>query len=270
MDAAAETQPLANFSVAADWVRDCPNDAAGRLAHDGLLHVRGAAPRSVAGALRKHVDEELARRRQDSDPSWFGDVYGYEDTGKRWDLKLFLTAEVAAVLSALLGALHGMMEADQPTWRLTELAAMCTVPGDPGQPVHADTSHIYDQRMLTVFFALHDIQGQRGPTCMYPRTHADGELHMGERELDASTGVLCTMECGDCVVMDSRLLHHGTPNTSPDSRHLFYTSWCSSARRSRGSTNTLLEAYEDRHYLRNWREWLLPPAAPGGDQGEDG
>lgn len=65
---------------------------------------------------------------------------------------------------------------------------MCTEPGEPCQPVHADTSHTYDARLLTVFVALHPVDEVQGPTRMYPGTHADEELHTGLKTLDEASG----------------------------------------------------------------------------------
>mmetsp|Transcript_58198 Transcript_58198/g.165481 ORF Transcript_58198/g.165481 Transcript_58198/m.165481 type:complete len:307 (-) Transcript_58198:94-1014(-) len=249
-------EPLASFSVTGAFARASPRDCGHRLQRDGLLHVQGALGPATAEALEVFVGQELARRREDGNTNWFGDVYGYEDTGKRWDMKLPLVQATGDACREILDVLQGSLEALQSSWKLTELAAMCTVPGDPGQPVHADTSHIYDAHTVTIFVALHDIGLHQGPTKMYPRSHVDNDLHMGYKELDESCGVLCSMARGDCVLMDSRLLHCGTANTSVSRRYLFYSSWAQPGVRSRGSTNTLLEEYEDRLFLRNWRDWV--------------
>ncbi|CAE8674768.1 unnamed protein product [Polarella glacialis] len=254
--AAELPRTLDNFTTLAAQLDENPREASACLQSNGLLRVRGALPRDQAEALSERVRKELEERREDGDPKWFGDVYGYEDTSsQRWDLKLRLSPEVRAALRSLLGRLELVLESLRSSWQLTELAAMCTFPGDPGQPVHADTSHIYDQQAMTIFVALHDISPERGPTKMYPRTHTDGEVHMGFTKVDETSAVLCTMQCGDCVIMDSRLLHCGTANTTDLHRYLFYTSWMPQGRRSRGSTNTILPDYEERLYLRSWRDW---------------
>mmetsp|Transcript_58192 Transcript_58192/g.108960 ORF Transcript_58192/g.108960 Transcript_58192/m.108960 type:complete len:264 (-) Transcript_58192:14-805(-) len=248
---------LDDFSVAASDLEDRARQAATAFGRDGLLHIRGILPESVAEALCARVHSELQERQQSGNSEYFGDVYGYEDTrsGHRWDLKLQLSGEVKVALTNILSRLQKVLETLRPSWQLTEMAAMCTFPEDPGQPVHADTSHVYDQQVVTIFVALHDIPCERGPTKMYPKSHLDGELHLGIKEVDESSAVLCTMKQGDCVVMDSRLLHCGTANTSNLHRFLFYTSWMQPARRSRGSTNTIMPQYEERLYLRTWQEW---------------
>ncbi|CAK9052731.1 unnamed protein product [Durusdinium trenchii] len=267
---AVATSSLDGFSVDAAALVDNPRQVAGAFRRDGLVKVKRILPADVAEAVCKRVHEELASRRAEGDSTYFGDVYGYEDTGQRWDLKLRLSSEVKDALRILLESLQGVLESLRPSWQLTELAAMCTFPADPGQPVHADTSHVYDQQVVTVFVALHDIPAERGPTKMYPRSHLDGELHLGLKEVDESCAVLCTMECGDCVLMDSRLLHCGTANKSDLHRFLFYSSWMPPARRSRGSTNTLLPEYEEElqsgshsgngpHGLRWMFEAKVPP-----------
>lgn len=210
----------------------------------------------IGEALLGQIQKELEERRKDTSGDWFGDVYGYEDTGRRYDLKLRVSREVAAALTSVLTCLEPILHLLRPSWEMTELAAMCTFPGDPGQPVHADTSHVYDQQVVTTFVALHDIPPERGPTKMYPFTHLDGEVHLGLKEVDEQSSVLCSMSCGDCVIMDSRLLHCGTANSSEEWRVLFYSSWMPPVRRSRGSTNTILSQYEEQVSLRNWRERL--------------
>ena len=108
-----EDGPLARFSADAASVAAEPRRARDRFERDGLLRVRGAVPRAAAEALAAHVTEELPRRREGGDASWFGDVHGYEDAevagGARWDLKLALTPEVRAALSAKLGFLQDMI-----------------------------------------------------------------------------------------------------------------------------------------------------------------
>ncbi|CAJ1381894.1 unnamed protein product [Effrenium voratum] len=253
---AATSGKLEAFAVdAASVAENSRQDVAAAFKRDGLAVVRQILPPAVAEALCSRVDAELRARQSEGDDSYFGNVYGYEDAGQRWDLKLRLSPEVKEAMRALLECLQGVLEALRPSWQLTELAAMCTFPSDPGQPVHADTSHVYDQQVVTIFVALHDVPTERGPTKMYPRSHVDGELHLGMKEVDESSAVLCTLSCGDCVLMDSRLLHCGTANTSDLHRFLFYTSWMPPARRSRGSTNTILAEYEEKLSLRRWQEW---------------
>ncbi|CAJ1360419.1 unnamed protein product, partial [Effrenium voratum] len=222
---AATSGKLEAFAVDAASVAENSRQVAAAFKRDGLAVVRQILPPAVAEALCSRVDAELRARQSEGDDSYFGNVYGYEDAGQRWDLKLRLSPEVKEAMRALLECLQGVLEALRPSWQLTELAAwisvqeahfgtaklemgvaaswlaeaMCTFPSDPGQPVHADTSHVYDQQVVTIFVALHDVPTERGPTKMYPRSHVDGELHLGMKEVDESSAVLCTLSCGDCV-----------------------------------------------------------------------
>jgi|ERR1712232_1082450 len=154
----------------------------------------------------------------------------------------------------------------QHSWTLMELASMCTFPGDPGQPVHSDTSHLDEHRIVTIFVALQPVPPDRGPTRMYPGTHVDKELHLGLKTLDEDSGVQCCMQRGDCVVMDSRLRHHGTENKSSEHRYLFYISWIAEQGLSRSSTDRVIESYHANMYqhgllLDSWRSWI--EQAPG-------
>lgn len=94
---------------------------------------------------------------------------------------------------------------------------------------------------------------------MFPGTHTNCELHVGLRTLDESTGILCEMKCGDCVLMDSRLMHCGTANTSDIDRFLFYSSWGCVGGDTCGSTDTLLDSYVNRLLLSEWRHWTKHP-----------
>eukprot|EP00451_Oxyrrhis_marina_P041704 CAMPEP_0204406744 /NCGR_PEP_ID=MMETSP0470-20130426/8276_1 /ASSEMBLY_ACC=CAM_ASM_000385 /TAXON_ID=2969 /ORGANISM="Oxyrrhis marina" /LENGTH=163 /DNA_ID=CAMNT_0051402343 /DNA_START=1 /DNA_END=493 /DNA_ORIENTATION=- len=118
-------------------------------------------------------------------------------------MKLTRSPAVRDALVSVIQVIKALLESRKPSWQLAELAAMCTFPGDPGQPVHADTSHIYDEQVVTIFVALHDIDITRGPTKMYPGSHVDGELHMGYRKPDEDAAVYCTMRKGDCAVMEA-------------------------------------------------------------------
>jgi len=247
---------LAGFSLCSNVVFNNSHLAEARFCRDGLLHIPCIVSQREADALEQRVREELIERRRDGKKEWFGDVYGYEDKGFRWDMKLKLSAEVRTALRAVLACVQPLLERERPSWELVELAAMCTMPGEPCQPVHADTSHIFDAQMVTIFVALHDVDVAHGPTRMYPRTHTDPKFHMGHEQPDEAAAVLCTMNRGDCVLMDSRLLHCGTANVSDRHRYLFYCTWKPPGRRSKGSTSTLLPEYEEKFYLRTWRDWL--------------
>eukprot|EP00929_Paragymnodinium_shiwhaense_P074288 TRINITY_DN38003_c0_g1_i1.p1 TRINITY_DN38003_c0_g1~~TRINITY_DN38003_c0_g1_i1.p1 ORF type:complete len:787 (-),score=110.60 TRINITY_DN38003_c0_g1_i1:363-2543(-) len=235
--------------------------ASDRFKTHGLLHVQGTLRSSTAGALEKYVDAHLKKKTGEHiDKRWFGNVYGFEDRGKRWDMKLALDSEVTAGLKELLDCCQPLLQAiGQRPWKLVELASMCTFPGDPGQPVHADTSHLDEHNIVTVFVALHDVQADRGPTRMFPGTHTDKEIHLGLKTADEGSSVLCSMTCGDCVVMDSRLLHCGTQNASSQHRYIFYTSWMPSDGSSRSSTNTLLACYQDKLLVEAWQSWVAQP-----------
>jgi len=244
------------FSFSVEQLAESVSEASVTFNTHGLLHIQGILSEAVVDALHARIESELALRREDANAeAWFGDVYGFEEKGFRWDMKLTRSPAVRDALVSVIQVIKALLESRKPSWQLAELAAMCTFPGDPGQPVHADTSHIYDEQVVTIFVALHDIDITRGPTKMYPGSHVDGELHMGYRKPDEDAAVYCTMRKGDCAVMDSRLLHCGTANRSGLHRFLFYSSWRPPVRRPRGSTNTILGRYEDKFYLNKWQEW---------------
>ena len=67
------------------------------------------------------------------------------------------------------------------------------------------------------------------------------------------------MQGGDCVLMDSRLLHRGTANLSESHRYLFYCSWAPEESTLKSSTNTILDSYRDCLILQKWSQWLADP-----------
>ncbi|CAE7228610.1 rpl5 [Symbiodinium sp. CCMP2592] len=265
------------FSVEASRLPDHAREVAAAFSRDGLVRIKNVLPVEVSEALCCRVQSELEQRRYEGDPTFFGDVYGYEDSGHRWDLKLQLSNEVKIALVSILGRLQKVHKHDAwSRWRIGQArsrkmigagnaATFLAIDGDGGHvyfsfgPWAAGTLAWLDEGGDDICSAdeLAIIAQEQEPAHVVLK-YQDGELHLGMKEVDEDSAVLCTMNMGDCVVMDSRLLHCGTANTSDLHRFLFYTSWMQPARRSRGSTNSILPQYEERFSLRAWQEWTSP------------
>eukprot|EP00438_Fugacium_kawagutii_P027593 Skav218684 [mRNA] locus=scaffold3220:63162:66278:- [translate_table: standard] len=169
---------------------------------------------------------------------------------------------VKHALTLLLQRVQGVLESVRPSWQLTELAAMCTFPEDPGQPVHADTSHVYDQQVVTIFVALHDIPPERGPTKMYPRSD-DGQQTSSLRHCQyirlAPSSTSEATESEDVLAMSLTVQgvssfrgHDKASLHLPRHRFLFYSSWMPPARR-----HSDLEQIDD---AKAWSvRWLVGP-----------
>ena len=163
-----------------------------------------------------------------------------------------------------------------------ELAALVSDGGAARQPLHPDTWMQAGlpgcSGLVTVFVALQDVTADMGPTLMIPRTHNDAHLHellgnkkdkvvreaeLGDMAADWVTVhgqnlpvVRCTAAVGDCVLMDSRLLHCGGANRSKHRRRLAYFSLHVPGNLPSGSTYSMLPRYVGQLRLgeRGWQE----------------
>jgi len=122
---------------------------------------------------------------------------------------------------------------------LYEFSTLISDPGSQRQVVHPDTPYggaggaaKDDPVLFTTFVALQDIRLDMGPTIFLPRTHTDAmherfrDQKAGKDELLKSVPSKCgLLPKGSATIFDSRLLHAGSANQSPnpeDSRALFY------------------------------------------------
>ena len=102
----------------------------------------------------------------------------------------------------------------------------------PRQPIHPDNAWTPRPVLYTAFVALQDIDAEMGPTLFLPGTqskdahtkflsgNAEVRRQFLEHEAEYRTSPL---RRGDVQIMDSRILHAGLDNASPDRRRtLFY------------------------------------------------
>ncbi|GMI51699.1 hypothetical protein ScalyP_jg5183 [Parmales sp. scaly parma] len=94
-----------------------------------------------------------------------------------------------------------------------ELSSLISDPGAPSQPLHPDSKWSDVPILYTVFVALQDVTETMGPTVFIPKSNRE-EIHKQHASrlpitMDRFSG---QMKAGDCVVMDSRTLHHGSAN----------------------------------------------------------
>jgi len=126
---------------------------------------------------------------------------------------------------------------------LREWSCLMSDPGSSRQVVHPDTPFQKGSDvpvLYTCFVALQDVSLEMGPTTWLPRTHtqachdqffdetlSDGQdLSPKDKLLKETPIVLGLLPKGSCAIFDSRLLHCGGANHSPDkSRALMYCSF---------------------------------------------
>jgi hypothetical protein len=153
---------------------------------------------------------------------------------------------------------HSMAEAGlTPAARLVELSVMIVMPGAITQAAHADVPPHINHPMATMWLALQDVPAALGPTMVHStnagqlseREHWSREQHAEPvmttygpdgsiEELPPDEAVACLggkhlsipqllagdvalpmlMDCGDAVLLDTRIFHYGSANTSTETR----------------------------------------------------
>lgn len=165
--------------------------------------------------------------------------------------------------------------------RLCECSCIIADPGAASQAVHCDTAADAEvsadfeappeaaasasSKLLTAFVALQDIDASMGPTCVWPGTHLpafhDAVCESGPRVIAARPSVAMTLRAGECALMDSRLWHCGTANTSAVRRCLLVITFGLAGALPEGSTYSLLPKLEGRCTLKSLRDGMTIGAA---------
>jgi ectoine hydroxylase-related dioxygenase (phytanoyl-CoA dioxygenase family) len=237
------------------------------LNKDGVVCINQVLQPATAERLLDHVNKALEVALQGLQDGFegvtstaFGQVLNRVN---RHDLKLALSpAPVQAAMEELLDGVRPILASlldGEANAELYELAALVSDPNAPGQPIHPDTPHRDDQgiAVLTAFVALQDIGPEMGPTLFVPGTHT-AEAHAAFNTADddgaAKLGLLrsrpswrACVDVGTCYLFDSRVLHCGCANESPNRRVVFYASF--RAKDAVAPPGTLLYELRGRHRL---------------------
>lgn len=219
------------------------------LRRDGVVRIDNVLPADQADQVRKfaydlrQLSEEEVARGEVAAKQRFANVLLREN---RCDLTIPLGSKVIA--DALYGILldsavgQTMQTLLGPEAILYELSCMMSDPGSQRQVVHPDTpcsSENDDPVLYTCFVALQDVQLDMGPTTWLPGTHTvdyhrlfrdesipeDTQETNKDKLLRTQPSFLGLLPKGSCGIFDSRLLHCGGANTSPNSRAIFYISF---------------------------------------------
>jgi ectoine hydroxylase-related dioxygenase (phytanoyl-CoA dioxygenase family) len=131
------------------------------------------------------------------------------------DARLFAAARVMPLIRAVVGQ----------DCVLNNLTSVVSLPGAPAQHMHKDGALLFDATIgaplpchaLTLVVPLIDLDEKTGTTALFPGTHR-------RESAQYATGParLPRMKMGGCYVMDYRLSHQGTPNTSARPRPILY------------------------------------------------
>lgn len=100
-----------------------------------------------------------------------------------------------------------------PKVYLKQVRVFGTFPGCPQQTLHRDSGVFLDQKMYQVFIPLQDPEPGVGHTVFYPGTHLDEQALCGAK-------FYIEPRCGDALVFDQAILHHGTAHQGQNARYV--------------------------------------------------
>jgi hypothetical protein len=199
----------------------------------GCVKLESVLDASFADEMLAHInttlESEISSDNQECCRQGFGNVL---ERKNRYDM--YLTNTTPVVQSCLVDLLqkskplgdlfHNMFDGIPAPFH--ELSGLISDPGSPSQPLHPDSKWTDTPILFTVFVALQDVDLRMGPTVLVPKSHIETvhTLHMNHVPLHMGR-VSGLMQKGDCLIMDSRILHHGSANVDYDRKNrraLFY------------------------------------------------
>lgn len=212
---------------------------------EGVLRIDGALSPDLADKLRLYVLEQqkIAAKRTKENVELSTAFYGVENQRKcRCDLQLsllkggFLADRWGDGVSTtdldghvLVDAMQELLGKDGTLRYLYEnlvtlkgefyeLAAVVTDPGSNRQTVHPDLPFQEKAPLYVIFLALQDVNEDMGPTSFLLRTHTAKEnakfndKSQKDDQLSNADCRLSTLNKGDAVLFDARILHCGNAN----------------------------------------------------------
>ena len=193
----------------------------------GFLVLEGLMDRGLLETLRTRVEELFAE-----EGTLAGAEFKQEPNARRL-ANLVNKGEVFERAIAVPAVLECMEHVLGPEFKLSSLNVRAANPfSDCGQPLHADSGAVADERGYWVcnsVWMLDDFTGENGAIRMVPGSHRWGKLpqdaladpvapHPGE--------VMLTGKAGTVVVMNAHMWHGATANRTDSRRramHAFYT-----------------------------------------------
>ena len=153
-----------------------------------------------------------------------------------------------------------------------ELAAVITDPGSNRQTIHPDLPWNRLAPLYVIFLALQDVTVEMGPTCFLTGSQSEkinelfncGNAIQKDEVLAKSTAKLSTLNKGDCVLFDARILHCGNANESSETRALFNFSFRNpKVTGDLGYKGSMRSGYEQSMTLKDVHDAMV--AYDGGD-----
>lgn len=207
------------------------------LRRDGVIRIDNALSNELADDFRT----QILRQKNDAASMIEANLvpsealYGVENQrSSRCDLQLSLLRPenddqrhvLADTLQELLGNCGTLRHIYEQLVTLDgefyELAAVITDPGSSRQKIHPDLPFKKDAPLYVVFLALQDVNEAMGPTSFLLKTHTDKEnrkfnnpsIEVRDKQISSADHRISTLQKGDAVIFDARLLHCGNANDS--------------------------------------------------------
>jgi hypothetical protein len=200
-----------------------------QLDEQGFLALENFIEPAFRLALCERLEELFTQEGEQA-----GSEFRYEPGARR----LANVVDKGALFDRVIGdarvlALVGAVIAER--FKLSSLNARSPLPYfDRGQPLHADTGAVADERgywVANTVWMLDDFTTENGATRVVPGSHRWRKLPQEALEDPSARHpeeVLVTGKAGTVVVMNAHLWHGGTPNRTGGRRlclHAFYTRW---------------------------------------------
>jgi len=148
--------------------------------------------------------------------------------GARYDITLRMTGAFgrpeAFANGLLLKVLRPLLGRDM---RLSNFTAVVSHPGAPQQRTHRDASHLFFDPgvgpnlpvyAINVAVPLIDVDLETGPTGVWLGSHRTEQ----NAPVPSESMTVCSLQRGDCMLMDYRTAHAGLPNRSGRARPIVY------------------------------------------------
>lgn len=214
------------------------------MKRDGVIRINNVLSPDVADKLRQYLlDQQAAVEKEtESNPRVSKVYYGVEQARKnRADMHLSLTKGgiqlsdetadaatkdhvLADALQELLssgGTLQSIYEAlVSNEGEFYELAGIITKPGSYRQMIHPDLPFQQNAPLYVIFLALQEVTAEMGPTSFLLKSHGkkaidvfdSGDMEAKDEQLRKADCRLATLNKGDAVLFDARVLHCGGAN----------------------------------------------------------
>ena len=197
-----------------------------QLEDEGWLALPGLMSRELLDALRQRVEELFEEEGAEA-----GSEFKMEPGARRL-ANLVNKGRIFEEVILTPMVLQSMAQVLGPRFKLSSLNVRSAEPhSDSGQPLHADSGAIADERGYWVansIWMLDDFTAENGATRFVPGSHRWGRIPPPDFYQPHPQEQLVTGEAGTVVVMNAHMWHGGTANRSDAPRramHVYYTRW---------------------------------------------